>query len=653
MRTWKLAHRIARHLAPGVTIAVGALLATQATAAQEVEEILAYDVTIDVEPGGRMRVTEELRVRALGREIRRGIYRDVPTSFPRASRLGRIEAPFDVVSVTRDGAPEPYTVQGIGGPVGRGGMRVRIGNANVLLDPGVYDYTIRYETDRWIRFGDETDELYWNLTGNGWGFPIRSASARVRVGELSSTPELESWTGYEGSTTSTATSSWGEDTRTADFRTERTLQPGEGLTVRMTFPSGELTPPTEAQMAQWFRLDWGGYVDAGYVVLLAVAVYLLMWRRVGVDPARGPMRMRQGPPTGYSPAALGFIEDRGYDASQLSAALVNMALLGALRIENEDGEWRLEKLDPDADLAPEERALFDELLGTRKRIHLTQSNHASLRAGIKAFRKSLAHRLEREYFVNNRRWFIAGLVVSVLGFAAVAWRWRFAIDPTALFLGFWLTGWTAGVATLLYRIWQQARAARATGNKAAWVATSALALFSIPFVGAELFVTGLLLTMVPSHLVFAALTLGVTNIVFYHLLERPTLKGRGVLDQLAGFQAYLGADDDRAVPRTDDRVALFERYLPFAIALGLESRWADAFGDALSPTLDRPDAPHRLPWFHHDRSTHDVRSFSTSLASGLSSTLSAASSPPSSGGSGGGGGGSSGGGGGGGGGGGW
>jgi uncharacterized membrane protein YgcG len=636
------------------TLASAALAPPDALAAQEVEEILSYDVTIDVESGGRMLVAERIRVRALGQEIRRGIYRDVPTSFPRWAGLGRIEAPFDVIAVTRDGSPEPYVVEGIGGSVGRGGMRIRIGDADVFLDSGVHEYAIRYETDRWVRFGDDQDQLYWNVTGNGWGFPIQQASARIRVAGLRSTPLLETWTGDEGSTATTATATWNEAAGTAELRSDGTLSPGEGLTVRVTFPSGELPAPTEAQQAAWFRLDWGGWVDAAYIVLFAVAVYLLMWRRVGMDPPSGRTRLRQEPPTGYSPAALGFIQGRGYDQSQLSAAIVSMALKGALSISHKDGDWVLEKRDEGVHLDAEERALFDVLLGNRNRIHLDQNNHSTLRSGIEAFTKSLSRRLEREYFVNNRRWFTAGLIVSVLGFAALAWRWRFDINPVALFLGVWLTGWTAGVSTLLYRLWLTARAAMATGSKMAWAGTGALGLFSLPFIGAEIVVGGLLFTMMPSHLVFAALGLGATNVLFYHLLERPTLKGRGVLDQLDAFRTYLGADDERAIPPTDHRIDLFQRWLPFAIALGLESRWSDTFADVLTPALAGSHAARHIPWYHHDHGNFDARTFSSSLGSGLSSTLSSASSPPSSGGgSGGGGGGSSGGGGGGGGGGGW
>ena len=96
--------------------------------AQEKEEILSYDVIVEVMDGGLLQVTENIEVRALGLEIQRGIYRDFPTGFPREWGMGWIVAPFEVVSVSRDGVPEPYSVENVGGPAGRSGARVRIGD---------------------------------------------------------------------------------------------------------------------------------------------------------------------------------------------------------------------------------------------------------------------------------------------------------------------------------------------------------------------------------------------------------------------------------------------------------------------------------------------------------------------------------------------
>ena len=632
----------------------------------DMEIIESFDIAMEVEAGGSMLVTERITVRARGNQIKRGIFRDFPTTFPRRFNIGRIEAPFEVVSVTRGGVPETFRVEGIGEGFGRGGVRIRIGRRDVILKPGTYVYEITYWTDRWVRFGREEDQIYWNVTGNGWSFPIETASATVRVEGLTTTPTLESWTGPEGSTGMQASGSWDASSGTAHFETTEALWPGDGLTVRLTFPAGQLPGPSEETMAEWFRMDFGGYVDAGYLILLVIAVYLLMWRQVGIDPAPGPTRLRTEPPEGYSPAELGYIQDRGYEQEHLSAALVNLALKGAIRITNDGSDWTLHKLvsKPEG-LAPEEQDLFSRLLGPRKKIDLERRRHAILSAAIKSFRLSLRRRLERIYFENNRNWFYAGVAVSVVGFGVLVMRWSYAINPAAIFLALWLTLWTMGTGTLVARILQTVVQAKRGRSPVLYGGAGALALFAAPFVFGEALGLAFLLSMVPTHLVVAAVALGVINVLFYHLLERPTLKGRGVLNELDGFRSWLKGEDGG--PAGEDRsVAVFERHLPYAIALGLDDRWTEAFSDVLEPLMAKPRGQEPFPWYDHD-GLHDrsfsPRSFSSSLSSSLASTLSTNSSPPpssgggsSSGGgfsSGGGGGGFSGGGGGGGGGGGW
>ena len=107
----------------------------------------------------------------------------------------------------RDGRTEPFTIQSVGGPAGRGGVRVRIGDADVMLASGEHTYTLTYLTTRWLIFGESSDQLYWNVTGNGWAFPILAASARVVLPGQPSRDDVvvEGWTGPEGSTASDLT----------------------------------------------------------------------------------------------------------------------------------------------------------------------------------------------------------------------------------------------------------------------------------------------------------------------------------------------------------------------------------------------------------------------------------------------------------------
>jgi hypothetical protein len=465
--------------------AMGVAMPPAHIAAQDAEEILSYEVRIEIPDGAEMVVTEEIRVRALGNEIRRGIYRDFPTSFPRSSGLGRIEAPFRVRRVLQDGQPARYELLSIGGEFGRGGVQVRIGDPDVFLEPGEYTYTIEYETERWVTFGDASDQLYWNVTGNGWSFPILSASARVRVEGLDREPGLEAWTGYEGSTEMNAEMSWDGDRNEAVFRTTGALGEREGLTIRVTIPKGVLSPPSDEKLAEWFRLDWGGYIDAGYLVLFLIAVYALMWVSVGRDPAKRSLVVQYEPPEGFSPAALGYLQERSYDNSQFAAALVSMAVKGAVRIEKDDWRWTLHKGPHARDLTPDEVKVFDELLAGRSHLDLEQRHHRRIRKAIKSLKGKLSSQLEREYFVYNRSWFVAGLVLSILGFLVLVWRSRFGITPPAWFLGLWLTGWTVGVVTMLYRAFKELKYGFGGGGAIAFAGGIFLLLFSIPFVGAE------------------------------------------------------------------------------------------------------------------------------------------------------------------------
>jgi hypothetical protein len=69
------------------------------------EEILRFDSEIEVAADATMLVTERITVRAEGKLIRRGIYRDFPTDY-RDALGNRYIVGFSVVAVARDGYSE-------------------------------------------------------------------------------------------------------------------------------------------------------------------------------------------------------------------------------------------------------------------------------------------------------------------------------------------------------------------------------------------------------------------------------------------------------------------------------------------------------------------------------------------------------------------
>lgn len=141
------------------------------------EVFSSYHSVIDVAENGTLTVTETITANVEGNQIRRGIFRDLPLTFTDAKGR-RSKVDFKLLSVERDGEEEPYRTESISG-----GIRIYTGSAEVFLPHGEHTFQFTYETSRQIRFFDDHDELYWNVTGTEWAFPIDEASATVNLPE--------------------------------------------------------------------------------------------------------------------------------------------------------------------------------------------------------------------------------------------------------------------------------------------------------------------------------------------------------------------------------------------------------------------------------------------------------------------------------------
>ena len=199
-----------------------------------------------------MVVTETIRVVAAGQKIRRGIYRDFPTRY-RNNRGSQVTVRFEVLEVLRDNRPDAYHTE-----QQSNGTRVYMGKKDVLLQPGEYTYTLAYRTDRQIGFFDHYDELYWNVTGNGWDFVIEKARAVVQLPPGAEVIQYAAYTGPVGADGQDYTiDETGDD---LGFSTTRALDPHEGLTIAVAWPKGDVTEPDTAEKIGYLLGDNQGLV---------------------------------------------------------------------------------------------------------------------------------------------------------------------------------------------------------------------------------------------------------------------------------------------------------------------------------------------------------------------------------------------------------
>ena len=612
------------------------------------ERILDFHSDIVIAADASMQVTETIRVRGERDRINHGIYRDFPTRY-RDSHGNRVQVEFEPLAVTRDGKAEAFHSEAQGN-----GTRVYFGSKAVTLDPGEYTYTLRYRTSRQLGFFDQHDELYWNVTGNGWDFPIDAASATIRLpGDIAvDRIQIEGYTGEQGDKGQDYSAS--VDARSqAQIRATRALAPREGLTVVVGFPKGIVAAPTRQQRTDWFLRDNGGVLVAGAGLVLAWLYYLWQWLRVGRDPKPGVLIARYEPPQGLSPGALRHLERMDYDDRCLAADVVDLAVHGALQIRQQGKQYSLHRQDgADAGLPEAETRLLHDMLGANSELVLKRSEHARIGAARRQHMQHLESNAKGRYFNRNRTLLIPGVLLTaaalVLGIRESGGH---GILAGAGFILVWLSFWSIGVFSLVSAA---ISAWRSSSGVAGYGGALAITLFSMPFIAGELFGFGVFVTIVGLGLGLVALALFITHVTFAHWLKAPTREGRKLLDQIAGLRLYLGVAEreqlaaQQAPPMTAEE---FQRFLPYALALDVEKTWADRFAAAVGPAAAAA-ATGALGWYHGSSHASGLAGFTDSLGASLSSAISSSSSAPGSS-SGGGGGGSSGGGGGGGGGGGW
>lgn len=631
-------------------LAALALLLPGAAGAEE--RILYFLSDVTIEADGGMMVTETIRVRAEGGEIRRGIYRDFPTRY-KNRRGQQMTVGFEVAEVSRNGAPEPWHTTSQGN-----GVRVYVGDADIFLPYGEHEYKIRYHTTRQLGYFQKYDELYWNVTGNGWIFPIDAAEARIQLPRPAPFGDRFVYTGPQGSTADNA-AVISEVPGEILFRTTAPLAPYEGLTIAVAWPKGVVTAPGPSTKLGWWVQDNGPPATALFGLFAILAYYFYAWRRAGRGPQAGTVVPLFSPPGDMSAASVRYVSEMGADNRTFAAALIDLAVRGKLRlVEGEKGffsraKTTIEKAGSDATLPTPEAAMLARLFGSGDSLLMDNKNHATFSAAQTALKSGLKKQYEGDLFVRNWTWSMRGLLLML----AAIWLTAAALilaSPVAhnsmklLFVP--LSGLAAlGVAFLLYR-----RASKA-GAETGVLAKIGAAIIGLVAIGIGMATIGAAVTsgrVLPLLVPMIALPVVISA---FWWMAAPTKKGRAVLDQIAGFRRYLSITEEERLEQMHPpkkTPELFEKYLPYAIALKVENAWASRFTAVLAAAAATSQA-QTMTWYSgHSDPWSDTDGFVDRMGSSLASTISSASTAPGSS-SGSSGGGSSGGGGGGGGGGGW
>jgi uncharacterized membrane protein YgcG len=587
------------------------------------ERILDFHSDIQVQPNASLVVHEVIRVSSEGERIRHGIFRDFPTRY--TGRLGEhYSVDFKVVDVRRDGVEEPYSQEQL-----TNGVRIKMGSPSMVLSPGEYTYELTYTATRELGFFPDHDELYWNVTGNGWVFPIDIATATVTLpgpvqsGDL----KLTGYTGYKGSRDQNLRF-YRVDDSTVRFETTAALGSNQGLTIVVGFPKGVVTEPSRVDLFHWFiaenALSVGGL--AGLVIVLIY--YLAAWMLLGRGPRPGVIVVSYEPPPAVSPPAMRFLQRMGYDDRVLVSAVVDLAVKKYLTIQQEGSLYRLTRLKAeDGTLPVEERNLLRIFFCSGTEISISAAQAMTITAAKTTLAKDLDLEENPELFHKNGRWAWPGILLTLAAFAAMVMTLQGAPRGGIATMIVWLSAWSVAIVALI-RV--TARAWR-SHNRAGCITV----VMAAAFILSELIVLGILAAMIGLRPVLILLALVITNAVGVFSLRALTAAGRKLLDQIEGFKQYLVEVDSDRIRRLnppEKTPALFEKCLPYALALGVEQAWAKQFAGVLAQAagaVGGTTTTYSPAWFSSTNwDTFDSNRFAGSFSSDFSSAISSAASPP-------------------------
>ena len=391
--------------------------------------------------------------------------------------------------------------------------------------PGAVDTTrvvnIDYSVRNGVRFLDSYDEFYWNVTGNDWPVPIDHASAFVTLPENAAGGlRAQAFTGAYGSKQSEATA----EVKGADvlFETTSPLSMRGGVTIDIYIPQGVLKPPSALTKFGWF-LSSNPIV---FLPLLTLAVMFALWHSVGRDPDPGvSVAPQYEPPKGLCPAEAGTLLDDTIHPRDITSTIVDLAVRGYIKLEEKvdtfllfhHKDYLFHLLKPreqwGTDVTPHERVMLDNIFLSGTGVRLSD--------------------------LKNRFYTVIPIVREDI-MSSLKSKGIYTLDPESANA----YSIVAGVAIAILVV-----AVQVMG----WMNL----FYSIPLVLGSVLVSALIWWL------------------FARQMTAKTVAGARTRIAVLGFQEFMNRVDADRIKRMPPDT--FEKFLPYAMALGVEHHWAQAF----------------------------------------------------------------------------
>lgn len=478
-------------------------------------QIQKFSAEIFVEQNAEIDVTETIEANFIGEW--HGLYRTIPVEY--VTPQGFNYSLFVTLDSATDDSGQKLKVD-----TSREGhylkWKIYVDNAT----DAVRTITLHYRVSNGLKFFEDHDELYWNATGDEWDVPIGDASADILLPAGVTGVRATAFTGAYGSRAQNAEVSISDNT--VKVAMLRPLGFHEGLTVVVGWDKGFVKEPgTGALIIQFLQSNWP--------IFFPVLVFLFMfwlWYTRGRDPRVGPIAVQYAPPDGMTPAEAGALVDDDAAMRDITATIVDLAVRGYIVIEEKEKDHML-GLYSNKEYAFHLQKKPTEWTGLKP-------HELALLSGI--FSYGSAPDVELSALQNQ---FYKNLPSIKDGIFDGLMQHGYFLHRPDYVRGGYITGGIAAGVILVF-----------IGNALSQRTGMAIAPFLVAAV------------------LSAAAIMG-----FGWFMPSRTAEGAKALAAVLGFEDFLTHVEADRMERVEQTPQTFEKFLPYAMALGVEKKWVGAF----------------------------------------------------------------------------
>ncbi len=596
-----------------------------------------YDIIIKVKENNVLDITENINVNF--NESRHGIYRTIPL-FNTITRLDGTTSK-NKVQITNIKVNEPYTKS-----IQNGKLNLQIGDPDRTIT-GPKTYSIHYDYNLGKDTSKDYDELYFNLIGNEWDTNINKVNFTINLPKEFDSDNLGFSTGKFGSTSSNDVY-YQVNGNTISGYTLKTLEPGEGLTIRLELEEGYFK---NAKL----QVDWKESLIYIFPILFPILCYNL-WKKYGKDD-KVVKTIEFNPPEGMNSLDVGFYYKGIATDKDVISLLLYFANKGYLKISKTQvpklfgtrESFTITKLKEYDGNDWCEKTFLEGLFRKRRKdqspyligIQTIPSNKVTEEDLKDNFYITIRHILNDKKSKENQDKIFDSKSVRKKGsiMAAIVITFLMIIIPPFLttydFIGTFFPLFIAALAISIYTYYT-AKALEEKTKKLPSILLMTLVIIIVLCISFFAFPNVLLAF---DSITLTGYLIGLICIIimtiFYRIIPKRTPYGIEILGKIKGFKEFIEtAEEDKLETLVQDNPTYYYDILPYAYVLGVSNTWMKKFE---SMSYQPPNWYEGSTDFHISDFDHFMFSATRTMTSASSSFMSSGSSGGSGGGSAGGG----------------